>query len=197
MGFIASAPVIMAIVLAVVLLILLRILAGLYRKVGPNQALIVFGMGDPEVVTDGGTIVWPMLQSADLLSLEPMSFDVAPPQALYTQQGVAVTVAAVAQIKVKSDTESILTAAEQFLRTSPADRENLIRLSLEGHLRGIVGQLTAEEIVKQPELVAGWLREAVAGDMDKVGLEVSSFTVKDVKARTTPSSTPDLLASRR
>jgi len=43
------------------------------------------------------------------LSLELMSFDVAPQQDLYTKQGVAVTVEAVAQIKVKSDRESVLT----------------------------------------------------------------------------------------
>ena len=180
-GILASAPVIMAIVLAVVLLIFLRILAGLYRRVGPNQGLIVYGMGHPKVVKGGGAIVWPMIQSADELSLELMSFDVAPPQDLYTQQGVAVTVEAVAQIKVKSDTESIMTAAEQFLRKSAEDRQNLIRLSMEGHLRGIVGQLTVEEIVKQPEMVAGRMRENVAGDMDKMGLEVISFTIKDVK----------------
>src|SRR5688500_15042278 len=170
-----------ALALAIVLLLLIRILASLYRKVGPNQGLIVYGMGHPKVVKGGGAIVWPMIQSADELSLELMSFDVAPPQDLYTQQGVAVTVEAVAQIKVKSDTESILTAAEQFLRKSAEDRQNLIRLSMEGHLRGIVGQLTVEEIVKQPEMVAGRMRENVAGDMDKMGLEVISFTIKDVK----------------
>jgi len=171
----------MAVVLAIVLLILMRILAGLYRRVGPNQALIVYGLGAPKVVKGGGAIVWPMVQNGDELSLELMSFDVAPQQDLYTQQGVAVTVEAVAQIKVKSDHNSIMTAAEQFLRKSPADRENLIRLSMEGHLRGIVGQLTVEEIVKQPEMVAGRMRENVAGDMDKMGLEVISFTIKDVK----------------
>ena len=35
-----------------------------------------------------------------------MSFDVAPTQDLYTKQGVAVNVEAVAQIKVKSDPDS-------------------------------------------------------------------------------------------
>src|SRR5215216_26763 len=183
-GFMSSllSPVaVMAVVLAVIVLILLRILAGLYRKVGPNQALIVYGVGHPKVVKGGGAIVWPMIQRADELSLELMSFDVAPPQDLYTQQGVAVKVEAVAQIKVKSDLVSIMTAGEQFLRKSPADRENLIRLSMEGHLRGIVGQLTVEEIVKQPEMVAGRMRENVANDMDKMGLEVISFTIKDVK----------------
>ena len=138
-------------------------------------------MGHPKVVKGGGAIVWPMVQRADELSLELMSFDVAPPQDLYTQQGVAVKVEAVAQIKVKSDLESIMTAAEQFLRKTPEERENLIRLSMEGHLRGIVGQLTVEEIVKQPEMVADRMRETVASDMDKMGLEVISFTIKDVK----------------
>src|SRR5829696_1449857 len=122
---ILSPVVIVPIVLAIVVLILFRILAGLYRRVGPNQGLIVYGMGSPKVVKGGGAIVWPMVQSADELSLELMSFDVAPQQDLYTQQGVAVTVEAVAQIKVKSDTESIMTAAEQFLRKTPVDRENL------------------------------------------------------------------------
>ena len=45
-----------------------------------------------------------MFQVCRGLSLELMSFDVAPQQDLYTKQGVAVTVEAVAQIKVKSDT---------------------------------------------------------------------------------------------
>src|SRR5215212_7371855 len=173
--------IIVPIVLAVVLLVIFRILAGLYRKVGPNQALIVYGMGHPKVVKGGGAIVWPMVQRADELSLELMSFDVAPPQDLYTQQGVAVKVEAVAQIKVKSDLESVMTAAEQFLRKTPEDRQNLIRLSMEGHLRGIIGQLTVEGIVKQPEMVADRMRETVAADMDKMGLEVISFTIKDVK----------------
>ena len=66
-----------------------------------------------------GTVVFPMVQVCRELSLELMSFDVAPQQDLYTKQGVAVTVEAVAQIKVKSDIESILTASEQFLTKTP------------------------------------------------------------------------------
>ncbi len=102
--------------------------ARLLRKVGPNQALIVYGFGGTQVITGSAKMVVPMLQSARELSLELMSFDVAPQQDLYTRQGVAVTVEAVAQIKVKSDRESVKTAAEQFLTKTPQDREGLIRL---------------------------------------------------------------------
>jgi flotillin len=110
-----------------------------------------------------------------------MSFDVAPQQDLYTNQGVAVTVEAVAQIKVKSDQASILTAAEQFLTKAPDEREGLIRLVMEGHLRGIIGQLTVEQIVKEPEMVADRMRSTCADDMSKMGLEVISFTIKEVR----------------
>src|SRR5260370_25994510 len=109
-----------------------------------------------------------------------MSFDVAPQQDLYTNQGVAVTVEAVAQIKVKSDPVSVQTAAEQFLTKTPDEREGLIRLVMEGHLRGIIGQLTVEQIVKEPEMVADRMRSTGRDDMSKMGLEVISFPMKEV-----------------
>src|SRR5579863_9840943 len=82
---------------------LLSAIARLFRKAGPHQALIVYGFRGPRVIKGQGTFVVPMFENARELSLELMSFDVAPQQDLYTKQGVAVTVEAVAQIKVKSD----------------------------------------------------------------------------------------------
>jgi flotillin len=166
-------------VLAVLLLLVM--LAKMFRKAGPNEALIVFGFRGTRVIKGHGTIIFPMIESCRELPLELMSFDVAPQQDLYTKQGVAVTVEAVAQIKVKSDRESIETAAEQLLTKTPAQREGLIRLVMEGHLRGIIGQLTVEEIVKQPEMVADRMRSTCADDMNKMGLEVVSFTIKEVR----------------
>jgi len=156
-------------------------LARLYRKAGPHEALVVYGMRHTRVIKGRGTVIWPMVENWRCLSLELMSFDVAPKQDLYTKQGVAVTVEAVAQIKVKSDDVSVLTAAEQFLTKSDSEREGLIRLVMEGHLRGIIGQLTVEEIVKEPEMVADRMRSTCADDMNKMGLEVISFTIKEVK----------------
>ena len=161
--------------------LVLSYLATLYRKAGPNEAIVVYGLGGIRVVKGHGTLVVPMVQNWRQLSLELMSFDVAPQQDLYTKQGVAVSVEAVAQIKVKSDQESILTASEQFLTKTPDQRESLIRLVMEGHLRGIIGQLTVEEIVKQPEMVGDRMRSTCADDMNKMGLEVISFTIKEVR----------------
>ncbi len=171
----------MAGLMVLVLFVIVALFAGLYRKAGPHEALVVYGFRGTRIIKGHGTVIFPMVESCRELSLELMSFDVAPKQDLYTKQGVAVTVEAVAQIKVKSDPESVVTAAEQFLTKTDQEREALIRLVMEGHLRGIIGQLTVEEIVKQPEMVADRMRSTCAEDMNKMGLEVISFTIKEVK----------------
>src|SRR5512146_476709 len=160
---------------------LMSMFAKLFRKAGPHEALVVYGFRGTRIVKGRGTVIFPMIENYRWLSLELMSFDVAPQQDLYTRQGVAVTVEAVAQIKVKSDPESVQTAAEQFLTKTPQEREGLIRLVMEGHLRGIIGQLTVEEIVKAPEMVGERMRSTCADDMNKMGLEVISFTIKEVR----------------
>ena len=181
-------------------LVLLTMMAKMFRKAGPNEALIVYGFRGPRIIRGHGAIILPVVESSRQLSLELMSFDVAPQQDLYTKQGVAVTVEAVAQIKVRSDNESILTAAEQFLTKTPQEREGLIRLVMEGHLRGIIGQLTVEQIVKEPEMVADRMRSTCADDMSKMGLEVISFTIKEVRDKNeyiTNMGRPDIARIRR
>ena len=192
--------VVIAGLMALSLIFLMVMFARLYRKAGPHEALVVYGFRGTRIIKGRGSVIFPMVENCKLLSLELMSFDVAPQQDLYTRQGVAVTVEAVAQIKVKSDPESIQTAAEQFLTKTPQEREGLIRLVMEGHLRGIIGQLTVEEIVKQPEMVGDRMRSTCADDMNKMGLEVISFTIKEVRDKNeyiTNMGRPDVARIKR
>jgi len=196
----ANPTIVIALLMILAILFLMAMFAKLFRKAGPHEALIVYGFRGTRVVKGRGTVIFPMVENCRGLSLELMSFDVAPKQDLYTRQGVAVTVEAVAQIKVKSDPESILTAAEQFLTKQPEEREGLIRLVMEGHLRGIIGQLTVEEIVKQPEMVGERMRSTCADDMTKMGLEVISFTIKEVRDKNeyiTNMGRPDVARIKR
>jgi flotillin len=181
-------------------LVLMGLMAKMFRKAGPNEAVIRYGFRGPKVIKGHGALIFPVVEHSRMLSLELMSFDVAPSQDLYTKQGVAVTVEAVAQIKVRSDNESIMTAAEQFLSKTPAEREGLIRLVMEGHLRGIIGQLTVEQIVKEPEMVGERMRATCAEDMSKMGLEVVSFTIKEVRDKNeyiTNMGRPDIARIKR
>jgi flotillin len=192
--------IILGVLMALGILFIVGMFARLFRKAGPHEALVVYGFRGTRVIKGRGTVIYPMVETVRSLSLELMSFDVAPQQDLYTRQGVAVTVEAVAQIKVKSDPESIVTAAEQFLTKTSQEREGLIRLVMEGHLRGIIGQLTVEQIVKEPEMVGERMRGTCADDMNKMGLEVISFTIKEVRDKNeyiTNMGRPDVARIKR
>src|SRR5262245_64669162 len=87
---ISNGVLVIAGLLVVSTFLLLTMFARLYRKAGPHEALVVYGLRGTRIVKGRGTVIFPMVESYRGLSLELMSFDVAPEQDLYTRQGVAV-----------------------------------------------------------------------------------------------------------
>jgi flotillin len=55
----------------VMLILLMGVLARMYRKAGPNEALIVYGFRGPRIIKGHGTVIFPMVESCRELSLEP------------------------------------------------------------------------------------------------------------------------------
>lgn len=173
---------ILYVIAAIVVVILLALfsIVNSYKKVPPNQAMIVYGLGGKRVVQGGGTFVIPGFQNNKTISMMLMSFDVIPAQAMFSRQGIKLNLEAVAQIKIKSDPTAILTASEQFIDRPEEDRETIILHSVEGHLRGLIGQLSVESILKTPDEINSKMRETCSEDLDKMGLEVVSFTIKKI-----------------
>jgi flotillin len=71
-----------AIILVLTLFALMAVMASLYRKAGPHEALIVYGFRGTRIVKGRGTVIFPMIENFRQLSLQLMSFDVAPEQDL-------------------------------------------------------------------------------------------------------------------
>lgn len=174
--------------------ILLSLAASRYKKVGPNQVLVISGLkhtivnpvtGQKEkvgfrIVKGGGAIVLPVVERVDVLSLEIMTIDVQTPE-VYTELGVPVTVDGVAQVKIKGDEVSIRTAAEQFLSKSSQEIKTIAHETLAGHLRAILGTMTVEDIYKDRDAFAQRVQEVSAVDLANMGLEIVSFTIKDIR----------------
>ena len=87
----------------------------------------------------------------------------------------------VAQIKIKGDIESIATAAEQFLGKPDEEVNSIAMQTLEGHLRAILGQMTVEDVFKNRDEFARNVQEVAASDLNKMGLQIVSFTIRDVR----------------
>ncbi|HMP84572.1 MAG TPA: SPFH domain-containing protein, partial [Verrucomicrobiota bacterium] len=109
-----------------------------------------------------------------------LTIDVNTPE-VYTSKGVPVKVDGVAQIKVKGDDISIATAAEQFLSKGVDEIKNIATQTLEGHLRAILGTMTVEDIYQNRDAFASKVQEVAAGDMANMGLQIVSFTIRDIR----------------
>ena len=150
-----------------------------FHTTGPNQALIVSGGGrEPKVVVGGRIFVIPLLQRVQTLSLEVMTLTPSTNR-VYTKEGVAVSVDGVAQVKVKAG--AILQAAQQFLGKRLTEIEEVALQTLEGNQRAILGTMTVEEIYQDREGFATRVLEVGSADMDNMGLEIVSYTIRDIQ----------------
>ncbi|WP_442604476.1 flotillin family protein [Paenibacillus sp. KN14-4R] len=164
-----------------------------YKTVGPDQAMIITGslLGRKNVMTDetgrrlkivrgGGAFLLPVFQQSQRISLLSHKLDIATPE-VYTEQGVPVLANGVAIIKVGGSIEDVATATEQFLGKSDDELRGEAQEVLEGHLRAILGSMTVEEIYKNRDVFAQKVQEVSAIDLRKMGLQIVSFTIKDLR----------------
>jgi flotillin len=176
--------------MVLVVFVFTAVCASRYVKVGPNQVLIVSGRRRPlpdgthvgfRFVKGGGTFVFPVIEKADVLSLEVLTIEM-PKSKMRTANGVPVEVECVAQVKIKGDDASILAAAEHFLAKKEEDIRNIVRPVLEKHLRTILGCLSIEDVGQDPGACADRVHAAGAADLGNMGLSVVSFTIRNVHA---------------
>merc|ERR1712002_145399 len=80
---------------------------------------------------------------------------------------------------IKED-DLLKTACEQFLGKDPREISDILLQTIEGHLRAILGTLTVEEIYKDRDTFAQMVREVASPDVGRMGIEILSFTIKDI-----------------
>uniref|UniRef100_A0A667ZZ40 Flotillin n=1 Tax=Myripristis murdjan TaxID=586833 RepID=A0A667ZZ40_9TELE len=153
------------------------------HTVGPNEALVVSGgcCGSDEktYVVGGWSWAWWLISDIQRMSLEVMTI-LCRCENIETSEGVPLDVTGVAQVKVMTDDELLGYACEQFLGKSVMEIKSVILQTLEGHLRSILGTLTVEQIYQDRDKFASLVREVAAPDVGRMGIEILSFTIKDV-----------------
>jgi flotillin len=179
----------------VVLFVLYLFVRSRYKKAGPDEALIVFGRrkflgkkvrdlkGDVEafrIIRGGGTFVIPAWESYELISIKMMTLDIDL-EHVYTVQGIPINVRAVAQVKIRGDVEHIRSAAEGFLGLPVEQVRATIKDTVAGHLRGIIGTLTIEELYRDQKRFQDSVREEAHKDLDGMGFEFRSFVFREIQ----------------
>lgn len=184
---------ILAGIIVVVIALIILVIAKQYRKVGPNEVLIISG-GRKRTVTapdgtkrkvgyryriGGGTFVLPFIETVDILPMEVITLNIRTPEVL-THGGVPIMAEAVAQVKVDSSDSAIRLAAEQFLGLGKDGVRDVSMTILEGKMREVIGTMTVEQIYRGRHDFSSKVAQAVRSDIARMGLIMLSFALKDI-----------------
>ncbi|KAL8559877.1 Flotillin-2 [Nucella lapillus] len=156
---------------------------GNIHTVGPNEALVISGgccgaEGRKYIIGGWGWAFW-LVTNTQFISLEVMTLNPLC-ESVETSEGVPVTVTGVAQCKIMRDPDILRNACEQFLGKSTEHIKHIVLQTLEGHLRAILGTLSVEALYQDRDQFARLVREVASPDVGKMGIEILSFTTKDI-----------------
>ena len=154
----------------------------------PNQVLILSGR--KRTLDDGTTVgfrcvfggrAWriPILEKVDRVNMTTIPIEVVVTQA-YSGGGIPLNVRAIANVKVSSDPRFILNAVERFLGKEREELRRVARETLEGTLRGVLAQLTPEQVNEDRLSFAHSLAEDVEDDFEKLGLTLDTLKIQHV-----------------
>jgi flotillin len=164
-----------------------------YRKVSPNEVLIVSG-GRKRVVTEpdgtkrtigyranigGGTLVLPFFERAETLPIEVITVNIKISEVL-TKEGIPLIAEGTAQVKIKNDDHSIRLAAEQFLGLGSDGIRDVAKTVLEGKMRSVIGSMTVEEIYMGREEFTSKVEKGTKEDFQVMGLTMISFALQEI-----------------
>lgn len=195
----------MALIIGVVIVLLILFGFLCYKKAPPTEAIVVtgFGLARPKVVCGKGTFVLPVLQRADRLNMRLLKIDVKTPETgVKTQNGVSLWIDSVVTIQVYSENSTVLdeevkasglkdakayimsrqqAAISNFLGMNEQGINDKVNDVLQGNLREIVSDMTVDQILTNRKQMALSVIENARPDLAKMGLEVVTFNVQDIR----------------
>jgi len=154
---------------------------------GPNEVLIFSGRTSRlrgkqvgyRTIKGGRGFRIPLIETVDRMDLTNMVIDVAVTNA-YSKGGIPLKVHGVANVKVAGHEPLLGNAVERFLGK---DRRGLIKVAkdtLEGNLRGVLSQLTPEQVNDDKISFAENLLEEAEHDLSHLGLVLDTMKIQNV-----------------
>ncbi|MGB7085937.1 MAG: SPFH domain-containing protein [Phormidesmis sp.] len=154
----------------------------------PNEILIVSGRkykqsGEKEigyrVIFGGRAFVMPIIERVEKMDMTTMPIPVEVKNA-YAKGGTPLNIQAIATVKISSNRRIVGNAIERFLGRNRSEIRRVVRETLEGNLRGVVANLTPEQVNEDRLNFAERIAEDVARDLNKLGLHLDTLKVQSV-----------------
>jgi len=169
------------IVVAIVVAVVVWLLHWLYLRSSKERAFVRTGFGGEKVVVDGGAFVLPILHDVIPVNMNTLRLEVVrgKDKSLITKDRMRVDVIAEFYVRVAADSISVAAAAQTLgLRTLEPERlKELIEGKFIDALRTAAADMTMEELHEKRGAYVRRVREAVAEDLTKNGLELEAASL--------------------
>ena len=154
----------------------------------PYEVLIFSGR--KRQLTDGGSVGYriilggravriPIIERVDRMDLRNIPIDIHVSNA-YSKGGIPLRVHAVANVKVSSNPRCLGNAIERFLGRDPSEIKQVAKETMEGHLRGVLANMTPEEVNEDRLKFAHHLIDEAEEDFEKLGLQLDILKIQNV-----------------
>jgi flotillin len=177
---VSLSPVMIAVVAIIAVFVIVAYLyARNYVKVPPNQVAIFTGRGKKTPVRGGARFRMPIIERVDIMDLEPFSVQVRVAN-VYSRDGVPVSVDGVGLIRFGSTDDAINTAVERFLTSDRRTIQTQVEEILAGNMRGIVAQMTVEELNGNRDQFTSRVLEEAGSAFARIGMELDVLTIQNI-----------------
>lgn len=172
-------------ILAVVIILTIIGVLSRYRRCKPNQVLVVYGKTGGEkksakLYHGGAAFVLPIIQSYDILSMEPMQIDCRLTGAL-SSQNIRVDVPTTITVAISTNPEIMQNAAERLLGMDTESTENLITDIVYGQMRLIIAEMTIEKLNSDRDEFLDKARKNIDNELNKLGLYLLNINISDIR----------------
>ena len=168
-------------VVAIVVAVGVWLLHWLYLRSSKERAFVRTGLGGQKVVLDGGAFVLPIVHDVIPVNMNTLRLEVARgrDKALITKDRMRVDVIAEFYVRVAATPESVAAAAQTLgQRTmAPEELKELVEGKFIDALRTAAAEMTMEELHEKRGHYVKRVREAVAEDLRKNGLELEAASL--------------------
>lgn len=169
------------IVVAIIVALAVWLLHWLYLRSSKERAFVRTGLGGQKVVLDGGAFVLPIVHDVIPVNMNTLRLEVSRgrDKALITKDRMRVDVIAEFYVRVAAKPEAVAAAAQTLgLRTMEPDQlKELVEGKFIDALRTAAAEMTMEELHEKRGTYVRRVRESVAEDLTKNGLELEAASL--------------------
>lgn len=152
-----------------------------FQKVGVHDTLVITGVcyTPTKYITSGKSCILPF-QVGGWLDNNVYTLEI-PSYNILTCHAVPITVISTAAVQLGGSQELLENAAEKLLSWSLPDLKHMLTELIEGHQRGAISTMDIQQVISDKALLQDRLISFVKKDLQKLGVNLVSFTIKEVE----------------